>query len=112
MEVKRPQTLSRREMLALASRVAAAGPLTLAAASCGRAGPAAAVCSDPNLLTDPQITMRQSVKYTEVSTVANQACAGCSYYEAAASEECGACKLLTGPVNSRGRCNSWSAAAR
>lgn len=95
--------LTRRDLFDLASRTSA-GVTVLAVAACGRS---AVVCSDPDKLTDSELTMRTSLQYTEVSPDKRKVCARCVFF-AAGSVPCGTCNLLKGPVNAGGHCNSWS----
>ncbi len=77
------------------------------------------VASMPRLLTaaaaaescvDPQSeSLRASLHYASVSTVANQSCSGCGFFTGdAARPGCGSCVMMSGPVDATGRCDSWS----
>jgi len=60
---------------------------------------------------DPQSdSLRASLHYASVSAVANQSCSGCGFFTRdAAKAGCGACVIMSGPVDETGRCDSWSA---
>jgi hypothetical protein len=60
---------------------------------------------------DPQSeSLRGSLHYASVSTVANQSCSGCGFFTSDASKAgCGACVIMSGPVDQTGHCDSWSA---
>jgi High potential iron-sulfur protein len=100
--------LSRREWLTRTLQVSVAGTLTVLAAACQKNK--ASVCADPANLTDAENSLRESLHFTEESTRSDQTCAKCGFFEGTGTSACGTCKLLKGPVNPRGRCDSWSAA--
>jgi hypothetical protein len=60
---------------------------------------------------DPQSdSLRASLHYASVSAVANQSCSGCGFFTRdTAKAGCGACVIMSGPVDETGRCDSWSA---
>jgi High potential iron-sulfur protein len=60
---------------------------------------------------DPQSeSLRASLHYASVSTVANQSCSGCGFFTRdSAKAGCGTCVMMSGPVDETGRCDSWSA---
>jgi len=102
-------SLSRRDLFGLASKAASIGVLATAVAACGDKGP---LCSDPNKLTDDEIAIRTSMRYVEKSPEANKVCKGCAYFDGSSGSPCGTCRLLRGPVNPGGHCDSWSAAKK
>jgi hypothetical protein len=55
-------------------------------------------------------SLRGSLHYASVSTVANQSCSGCGFFTPASDKSgCGNCVMMSGPVDATGRCDSWSA---
>src|ERR1700733_12292710 len=99
--------LPRRKWLRRTLQVSMAG--TLIVVSVCQKGKVS-ICADPANLSDAEISLRESLHYTEESTHSDQACAKCGFFEGAGTSACGNCRLLKGPVNPRGRCDSWSAA--
>jgi hypothetical protein len=76
-----------------------------------RASAAAASCTQPD--SQP---LRESLHYTDVAQEAAKACAGCGFFTAEAGKPdgeqkpaCGNCMIFSGPVNTTGHCDSWSA---
>ena len=102
--------LSRREWLDRAVQFFVAGALSVAATGCQKR--ALVVCSDPARLSNAENSLRESLRYTEESPQNDQTCGDCGFFAVSAEKGCGTCKLLKGPVNPMGRCNSWSAAKR
>jgi High potential iron-sulfur protein len=103
-------TLSRREWLQSTLQLSLAGALSLTAAGCKKRD--ALLCGDPTRLTNEENSLRSSLHYTEESHQSDKVCARCAFFEASAGIACGNCKLLKGPVNPKGRCDSWSAAKK
>jgi hypothetical protein len=99
-----PKQISRREALLFAL---APGAVLLAA---GCEPKSALVCANPDQLTEGELQMRASLAYVETSSDAAQICQKCAFFEAQGDAACGNCKILKGPVNKGGRCNSFSAA--
>jgi len=65
-------------------------------------------CVDPEQLSDGEISLRESVKYTDASATA-KSCAGCAFFQASSeAPKCGHCQILNGPVSASGHCTSWS----
>jgi hypothetical protein len=105
-----PSLLSRREWLANTLQLSLTGTLYLMASGCQRRD--MLVCSDSTRLTDAENSLRASLHYTEESPQSDKVCALCAFFERATGQGCGNCKLLRGPVNPRGHCDSWSAATK
>lgn len=103
-------TFSRREWLHRTLQLSLAVALSAIAAGCQKSG--ALVCGDPAQLSDAEKSLRTSLHYTEKSAQIEQVCAGCGFFEGPENAACGTCTLLEGPVNTRGRCDSWHAAKR
>jgi hypothetical protein len=74
--------------------------------------PRAASAADPaHSCVDPQSeSLRGSLHYAGVSTVANQSCSICGFFTRDSGQTgCGSCVIMSGPVDETGRCDSWSA---
>jgi hypothetical protein len=99
-----PKEISRREALLFAFMPGA----VLFTAGCERKS--ALVCANPDQLTEGELQLRASLAYVETSRDAAQVCQKCAFFEAQGDAACGNCKILKGPVNKGGRCNSFSAA--
>jgi hypothetical protein len=96
---------ARRKLLARGAALAGLAVFGVSrAASAGQA----TVCADPNKLDSGQISLRESLNYTEMSKNPDQVCAGCGYLKEI-DGNCGACDIFTGPANVKGHCDAWSA---
>jgi High potential iron-sulfur protein len=70
---------------------------------------AEAACADPDEMSDSVRGMRESLEYSDAASDPNKTCSGCSFFRSdKASAGCGQCEVLTGPVNSKGHCVSWT----
>ena len=57
-------------------------------------------------------SLQRSLHYTNPSPNPDQPCAKCSYFTRDAHlTGCGACVILSGPVDAPGHCDSWSGSA-
>lgn len=101
-----PCFLSRRIWLRRSLQLCVTGALWAVVAGCHKE--TALVCADPARLTDQEINLRDSLHYIEQSPDGDRVCGGCAFFERAASAACGTCKLLKGPVNPKGHCDSWN----
>jgi len=72
------------------------------------AGAVSAQCVDEEELSDSVLGMRESLEYTDVAPDAKQTCSACSFFHAGTAGGCGNCEVLTGPVNAKGHCVSWT----
>jgi hypothetical protein len=106
--------ISRRTVLLRGIQVPIGGFLAFGLGACGgndQAGQAAGnVCADLDAMTDGERSSRRSLNYQETSPKPNEVCADCAFFHAAGM--CGTCDMFNGgPVNPKGRCDSWSAKA-
>ena len=102
--------ISRRTLLAGACQVPVATFLGLLGGCADKKQ--SAVCSDPQQLTESEMSMRASLQYTDQTRDPAKACGGCAYFHRAAdTADCGNCQILNGPVPVKGHCTSWSAKA-
>jgi len=95
-------TLSRRRLFQ-----AAASAVVLS--SCKRKLPEA--CTDTSGLSSDEIQARTVLAYGDASPFPDKTCAGCQQYVAPAKSsdgDCGACKVLKGPIHPRGYCKSFA----
>jgi hypothetical protein len=96
------RTMSRRTFFGDAAQVSLVGAV-LFSTGCSRQ-----LCSDPDILSRGEQSLRRSVNYTELSPHHDQNCNGCAMFQPADAEQCGSCQFLSGPVNPEGHCDSWS----
>ena len=90
--------LTRRQLLLRAV------PLGLAGFALSRGARAAGSCVQPE-----SESLAASLNYTSASADAATACARCAFFTSdVAGGTCGACKILGGPVDSTGHCDSFS----
>ena len=100
--------LTRRECLNKLFYAATVATASLGAWGCQKRN--IVICGDPARLTEAENSLRMSVHYAEKSPQHEQTCAGCAFFESSGRGiACGMCKLLKGPVNPSGHCDSWSA---
>ena len=53
--------------------------------------------------------LRTSLHYTAAAPDPKQACGGCAFFsQDDAKQPCGNCMIMSGPVNPKGHCDSWS----
>jgi hypothetical protein len=91
-------SLTRRQLLLRAV------PLGLAGFALSRGAGAAGSCVQAE-----SESLAASLNYTSASPDVAVACAHCAFFTASASGgACGACKILGGPVDSTGHCDSFS----
>lgn len=94
---------ARRKLLA---RGAALAGLTVLGASRTAAAAQATLCADPNKLDSGQMSIRESLNYTETSKDPTQVCNGCGFIHDVQGN-CGGCMIFNGPVHVNGHCDSW-----
>jgi hypothetical protein len=100
------EKISRRDAL---QRSAAFGLLaTLGAGACTRPEPKLA-CIDTTSLSASDVQVRVALGYVDQSMEPGKACAGCQQFLPAATDACGSCKVLRGPINPSGYCKSFVA---
>lgn len=67
-------------------------------------------CADTTALTDVDRAAREALKYMDASEVADQNCANCQQFQAAAdAATCGTCLVVKGTINPAGHCTAWVA---
>jgi hypothetical protein len=91
---------SRRDVVQRAAGVVATLALLPLAA---RPAKSAATCADP-----ASESLRESLHYAEAAPNPAQSCSACGFFSAG-DGGCGSCTIMSGPVNSKGHCDSWSA---
>ena len=103
----RDHELSRRSVLRILSAVPAAAAL----AACSKKEESLS-CTDVSGLSEAEKTARSSLQYTDNGTNAKQLCEGCMHYRpGAASNQCGTCAIVKGPIHPKGYCTAWVAKA-
>ncbi len=86
------------------------GGATLLLASCKRADSMPASCTDTSALSPDEVNTRTTLGYVDASTQGDRTCSACVQFLAPASDaQCGACKLLKGPIHPRGSCKAFAA---
>lgn len=66
-------------------------------------------CTDETGLAASDATARHALGYTEPAPDPSRACHGCQQWVPGASNACGKCKVLAGPIHPDGTCRSFSA---
>lgn len=84
--------------------LASAAPMLLSACGGGELE-----CSDVSSLSAGDRTARAGAQYVDRATDASRRCDGCSFYQAGAAGQCGACTVVRGPINPSGSCQLWAA---
>lgn len=88
------------------------GSASLLLASCKPKATLPASCTDTTGLSSEEIAARTTLGYVEPSAQGDKTCSACVQFVApAASGQCGACKLLKGPIHPRGGCKAFAAKA-
>lgn len=77
-------------------------------AGCSKEAQQASACVDPSKLTPGERSLRESLRYVDVSNVPAQQCQGCAFFTGGEGG-CGHCQMLSGAVSAKGYCTSWSA---
>lgn len=67
-------------------------------------------CTDESGLSPADRQIRdEAAKYVDQTLDATKRCSGCMQYVAAQPDQCGACKVIKGPVNPNGYCSLFVA---
>jgi hypothetical protein len=101
------EQISRRKLLEGSLQISLTSILFGALAS-GRCVAAGNVCADVKSMDSGAASLRNSLNYTEASPDVSKTCSACGFFQAG-TEGCGTCQIFNGPVNEKGRCDSWSA---
>jgi hypothetical protein len=98
--------LSRRDLL---QQTAAMGALAaFGATACKEKTPPLA-CTDTSALSPADLQIRTVLAYVDTSMEPGKTCSGCQQFLPAATNACGACKVVKGPINPGGNCKSFVA---
>ena len=101
------QKLSRRDLF---QQSAALGVIAVVGAGgCGKAPSAGPSCSDTTGLSLPDVAVRTSLAYADVSLEAGKVCTSCQQFLPGAPNACGTCKILRGPISPIGSCKAFAA---
>ena len=84
------------------------GSALLATALCTGACKRSETCP-PAKLSPEDAKLRETMHYTDHSLDAAKLCNGCQQYLPNTDADCGACKLLKGPIHPAGSCQLFSA---
>ncbi len=80
------------------------------ATACGKEKPAALSCTDTSALSGPDLMLRTTLAYADLSTEPGKSCAICLQFNPAPTPDtCGTCKIVKGPINPKGNCKSFVA---
>jgi hypothetical protein len=94
---------SRRRLLVIAPAALAA----FAVGACAKKEPES--CDSTLGLTQVEINMRKSLGYLDRSKDPNKHCIDCEQYlPPPEKDECGSCKVMKGPVHTKGSCNVFT----
>ncbi len=102
------ETLGRREVLKRALTVVGSVALLPAIGACG-GGEEGLSCTDTAGLSPADVATRTSNAYVDHSQFSDKNCLNCQFYQAGASNQCGTCTVVRGPINPEGYCNLWAA---
>jgi hypothetical protein len=84
--------------------------VVLSASGCKKGPPSS--CNDVSGLSPADAELRKTLEYVDRSPIAAQTCDKCQQWVAPASEDqCGACKVMKGPVHPQGHCKVFVAKA-
>ncbi len=98
-EVPSTDRISRRRLVVLGATT-----LTLLLTGACKKGPPES-CNDETGLTPDEVAVRKSLEYQDHTPFPDKSCAECAQFVAPASpDQCGACKVMKGPVHPRGYC--------
>ena len=72
--------------------------------------PASFSCMDTTGMEEADITMRNTLLYTDMSETEGQNCANCQLYVLPTEgANCGTCTTVKGPIHPEGWCSIWAA---
>jgi hypothetical protein len=95
-------SVTRRHLILIAPAAALAF-----AAACKKGPPAS--CGDKGSLTADDVTARNALAYTDLSTDPAQLCVKCrQYVPGPSAEACGTCKVVKGPIHPNGTCRAFA----
>ena len=100
---------TRRHFLQIALGTGAAAAL-LPACKSSTSTPAKALdCTDVSALSPNEIATRTTLGYVDATPEPAKTCLNCLQYIAGAANNCGACKVIKGPIHPAGYCKVWVA---
>lgn len=100
-------SISRRKLLTRAVQISIGGAL-VAAAAVEAASAADSACVDLTKMSSDEVSSRNSLHWTAMSSQPTKTCAACNFFTAT-SGGCGSCMILGGPTYATGYCDSWTA---
>jgi hypothetical protein len=101
------EKLSRRVLF---QQSAALGVLAVVGiGGCSKPQSAGPSCSDTSGLSAPDLLVRTSLAYADVSVEPGKLCASCQQFLPGPLAACGTCKVLRGPINPAGSCKAFVA---
>jgi len=66
-------------------------------------------CTDEAGLAPTEVAARRALGYVEPTGDPSRACDACQQWAPGASDACGKCKVLAGPIHPSGTCRSFTA---
>jgi hypothetical protein len=103
------EKLSRRDLF---QQSAALGVLAVVGVgACGKQEPASLSCTDTSSLSAADVGVRTALAYADISLEAGKECDRCQQFLPAATNACGTCKVVRGPINPKGSCKAFLAKA-
>ena len=108
--MKFTKNVTRRSVLVRGLQFPAAGFVALTFGACGEpeSGDLAQVCADPDMLSQGELSLRESLQFVEAYEDANKVCGKCAFFTPTENSQCGHCQILNGPADQNGHCTSWS----
>ena len=104
------QKITRRSVLVRSVQFPAAGFVALTFGACGerQSEVRGEVCADPTVLSQGELSLRESLQYVEIYEDTDQVCGKCLFFTTGENSFCGQCQIFSGPANPNGHCTSWS----
>jgi len=99
-------SISRRKLLTRAVQLSIGG--ALASAVVEAAGAADSACVDLKAMDPGELSTRNAVHWTAMSSDQTKTCSGCAFFTAT-SGGCGSCMIFNAPTYATGYCDSWAA---
>src|SRR6185437_939630 len=94
--------ISRRKLLTRIVQISVGGALVSSAYA------ADTECVDLKKMDSSEVSSRNSLHWTAMSTMPEKTCDKCNFFSAT-SGGCGMCMILGGPTYATGYCDSWTA---
>lgn len=101
--------MTRRMILRHSIKCSLGAAISVGISGCGESDNKTIACSDPSALGRSEISMRNSLNYTDTSSDPDRTCQGCAFFTGnEPGGSCGRCEIVDGQVGSQAYCDSWS----